>query len=273
MDPKRWQRIKEVLHSALERAPQERAAFVNDACAGDSSLRSEVEALIASHEQASGFIESPAFELMAESLGETQSIVGSDLGPYRVTGRLGAGGMGEVYLAEDTRLGRKVALKVLLAHFTRDEERVRRFQQEARAASALNHPNIVTIYEIGEVNSRHFIVTELIEGETLRQHLSKAPITISEALDISIQIASALSAAHAAAIVHRDIKPDNVMLRADGILKLLDFGLAKLTERKAITSEAARLVNTAPGMVMGTAHYMSPEQARGLPVTSAFRMA
>jgi serine/threonine protein kinase/Tol biopolymer transport system component/Tfp pilus assembly protein PilF len=266
MTPERWQHIKSLLHSALERAPQERAAFVNNACAGDSSLRSEVEALISSHEQAGGFIESPAFELMAESLDESQSMIGSDLGPYRVTGRLGAGGMGEVYSAEDTRLGRKVALKVLLAHLTSDEERLHRFQQEARAASALNHPNILTIYEIGDVRSRHFIVTELIEGETLRRHMSKAPIKIPEALDIAMQIASALSAAHAAAIVHRDIKPDNVMVRADGITKVVDFGLAKLTERRVVTPEMPTLVNTAQGVVMGTAHYMSPEQARGLPV-------
>jgi serine/threonine-protein kinase len=265
MDPKRWQRIKEVLHSALERLPQERAAFVNYACAGDSSLRSEVEAMLASYEQASGFIESPAFELMAESFCDSQSMVGSDLGPYRVIGRLGSGGMGEVYLAEDTRLGRKVALKVLLAHFTRDEERVRRFQQEACAASALNHPNIVTIHEIGEVNSRHFIVTEVIEGETLRRPSADAKIEIPEVLDIAIQIASALTAAHAAGIVHRDIKPDNVMIRMDGIVKVLDFGLAKLTELKAGVSGAA-LAHTQEGMVMGTAHYMSPEQARGLSV-------
>ena len=266
MTPERWQRIKSLLESALAREPEERAAFLKEACADDPSLQNHVQSLIASHEQAGGFIESPAFELMAESLGETQSIVGSDLGHYRVTGRLGAGGMGEVYLAEDTRLGRKVALKVLLAHFTMDEERVRRFQQEARAASALNHPSILTIYEIGQVGSSHFIVTELIEGETLRRHLSKAPITISEALDIAIQIASALSAAHAAAIVHRDIKPDNVMMRADGIVKVLDFGLAKLMEAESGELEVATLVNTRQGMVMGTAHYMSPEQARGLPV-------
>src|SRR6266540_2506588 len=201
MTPERWQRIKSLLESALAREPEERAAFLKEACADDPSLQNHVQSLIASHEQAGGFIESPAFELMAESLGETQSIVGSDLGHYRVTGRLGAGGMGEVYLAEDTRLGRKVAL----------------------AASALNHPIILTIYEIGQVGSSHFIVTELIEGETLRRNLSKAPITISEALDIAIQIASALSAAHAAAIVHRDIKPDNVMMRAEGIVKVLDF--------------------------------------------------
>ena len=263
MIPERWQRIKSLLESALEREPHARAIFLKEACSDDPALQSEVESLIASHEQAGGFIESPAFELMAESLGQSQSIVGSDLGPYRVTGRLGSGGMGEVYLAEDMRLGRKVALKVLLAHFTRDEERVRRFQQEARAASALNHPNIVTIHEIGEVTSRHFIVTEVIEGETLRRHLENAEIELTEALDIAIQIGSALSAAHAAGIVHRDIKPDNVMIRADGIVKVLDFGLAKLTELKSGEFQAATLINTQEGLVMGTAHYMSPEQARG----------
>jgi serine/threonine protein kinase len=263
MIPERWQRIKSLLESALEREPHARAVFLKEACSDDPALQSEVESLIASHEQAGGFIESPAFELMAESLDQSHSIVGSELGPYRVTGRLGSGGMGEVYLAQDMRLGRKVALKVLLAHFTRDEERVRRFQQEARAASALNHPNIVTIHEIGEVTSRHFIVTEVIEGETLRRHLANGEIEFSEALDIAIQIASALSAAHAAGIVHRDIKPDNVMIRADGIVKVLDFGLAKLTEPKSGEFQAATLINTQEGLVMGTAHYMSPEQARG----------
>src|SRR5687768_11139163 len=213
MDFERWQRIKQVLHSALEQDPVDRTAFLNDACAGDLSLRAELEALISSHERARGFIEAPAFVLMAESLGETQSMIGSDLGPYRVTHRLGAGGMGEVYLAEDTRLGRKVALKVLLQHFTRDAERLGRFQREARAASALNHPNIVTIYEVGEVNSRYFIVTEVIEGETLRRRLADAAIDLPGALDIAMQICSAISAAHAAGIVHRDIKPDNIMIR------------------------------------------------------------
>lgn len=266
MTPERWQRIKALLESALERPLWERATFLKEACAADSSLHNQVEALIALHDQAGNFLETPAVELLAESLDQSQSMVGRDLGPYRVIRRLGVGGMGEVYLAEDTRLGRKVALKVLLAHFTLDQERVRRFQQEARAASALNVPNILTIHEIGQVGSRHFIVMELIEGETLRQHLSKTPITISQALDVAIQIASALSAAHSAAIVHRDIKPDNVMVRADGIVKILDFGLAKLTEAKSGEQEAAQLVNTKQGMVMGTAHYMSPEQARGLPV-------
>lgn len=266
MDPERWQRIKEVLHSALERAPQERAAFVNDACAGDSSLRSEVEALLASHEQAGSFIESPAFELMADSMADQADLLaGQSLGHYQVIALIGAGGMGEVYLAEDTRLGRKIALKVLTTHFTLDSERLRRFQQEARAASALNHPNILTIHEIGQIDSRHFMVTEFIEGKTLRVMMAKAPMAVPDALRIASHIASALAAAHADGIVHRDIKPENVMLREDGIVKVLDFGLAKLTDSKTGEAETT-LVKTEQGTVMGTAHYMSPEQARGLPV-------
>src|SRR3989440_897186 len=267
MKPERWQQIKPILQSALKHAPGERSAFLAAACAGDESLRKQVESFIISHEQAGGFIEAPAFELMAESLTNKQAeLVDQTIGHYRVLEQLGAGGMGEVYLAEDARLGRKVALKMLPAYLTTEDERVRRFQQEARAASALNHPNIITIYEIGEIDSRHFIATEFIEGETLRQHMSESPIKIGEALDIAIQIASALAAAHRLGIVHRDIKPENVMLRQDGLIKVLDFGLAKLTERKSVESEAATLVNTRLGIVMGTIRYMSPEQARGLAV-------
>jgi serine/threonine protein kinase/Tol biopolymer transport system component len=175
--------------------------------------------------------------------------------------------MGEVYLAEDTRLGRKVALKLLPAEFTSDAERVRRFEQEARAASALNHPNILTIFEIGEANGERFIATEFIDGQTLRERLDDDRLSPAAGLDIAAQIAAALAAAHEAGIIHRDIKPENVMLRRDGIVKVLDFGLAKLTERRpdAIDREAPTMakVNTDPGMVMGTANYMSPEQARG----------
>ncbi len=188
---------------------------------------------------------------------------------YRILDKLGAGGMGEVYLAEDTRLRRKVALKLLPAEFTRDAARVRRFEQEARAASALNHPNIITIHEIGEENGAHYIATEFIDGQTLRERLAEK-LTINAALDIAVQIAAALAAAHEAGITHRDIKPENVMLRRDGIVKVLDFGLAKLTEQRpdAVDSEAPTIakVNTDPGTVMGTASYMSPEQARGLEV-------
>jgi eukaryotic-like serine/threonine-protein kinase len=196
---------------------------------------------------------------------------GTRLGRYEVRSQLGAGGMGEVYLAHDTKLDRPVALKLLPASFTTDEDRLRRFEQEAKAASALNHPNIITIYEIDETDSAHFIASEFVDGMTLRERMTNDPLALGEMLDIAVQVASALSAAHAAGIVHRDIKPDNIMLRRDGYVKVLDFGLAKLVERNAaatIDGEAPTrvMVNTDPGMVMGTAHYMSPEQARGASV-------
>jgi serine/threonine-protein kinase len=271
MESERWRQIKFLLQSALEREPGERSAFLAAACADDDLLRKEVESLITSHEQAGGFIESPAFEVMAESLGDqTDSLAGQSFGPYQIIARIGIGGMGEVYSAEDSRLGRKIALKMLPAYFTRDTERVRRFQQEARAASALNHPNILTIHEIGQIDSKYFIATEFIEGETLRQHMAKTEMKLSETLDVAIQVTSALAAAHQAGIVHRDIKPENVMVRPDALIKVLDFGLAKLTERPAPTTNAEGptivKVDTDPGTVMGTVKYMAPEQARSLAV-------
>src|SRR2546422_2759162 len=196
---------------------------------------------------------------------------GVTLSHYHIVSKIGAGGMGEVYLAQDTKLERKVALKILPADVAAHPDRMRRFVQEAKAASALNHPNIITIYEIDETDSGHFIATEFIDGETLRERLCSAPMKLGEVLDVAAQIASALSAAHAVGIVHRDVKPENVMLRRDGIVKVLDFGLAKLTERgppDSVDTEAPTrpAINTEPGMVMGTAQYMSPEQARGLAV-------
>src|SRR5262245_39458287 len=186
---------------------------------------------------------------------------------YRLLSPLGAGGMGEVYLAEDTKLGRKVALKLLPAEFSRDAERMRRFEQEARAASALNHPNIITIFEIGEANGERYIATEFIDGQTLRERLNGDRLSQPLALDIAAQIAAALATAHEAGIVHRDIKPENVMLRRDGIVKALDFGLAKLTKQRpaAVDSQAPTIAkaHTDPSVVMGTVGYMSPEQARG----------
>ncbi len=196
---------------------------------------------------------------------------GTNLGRYEIRSKIGAGGMGEVYLAFDTKLDRKVALKILPAEVAAHPDRMKRFVQEAKAASALNHPNIITIHEIDDTDSGHFIATEFIDGETLRQHMRKAPLKLGDVLDMAGQIASALSAAHTAGIVHRDIKPENIMLRRDGIVKVLDFGLAKLTERSSpdsVDMEAPTrpVVNTEPGMVMGTAIYMSPEQARGMEV-------
>ena len=195
-------------------------------------------------------------------------MIGQTLSHYRILRKLGAGGMGEVYLAEDDRLGRKLALKILPEQFMQDASRVRRFEQEARAASGLNHPNIITIYEIGHEAGVHFIATEFIEGETLRAQMATEGVSIDEALEIAIQTTSALQAAHSAGIAHRDIKPDNLMLRPDGYVKVLDFGLAKLTEmgggETGDLEEATRsLLQTQPGIVMGTVAYMSPEQARG----------
>src|SRR5437867_8230137 len=270
MTPERWQQVKQIFQSALERNPAERSAFLNQACADDPALRSEVESLISSHDQAGDSIEAMAVEAATEMLASDPAgpIVGKQIGHYQVVSRIGRGGMGEVFLAQDASLGRKVALKLLRSDFTRIEERLRRFQQEARAASALNHPNILTIHEIGHDGSLHFMATEYVEGETLRQHLSRARITVGQTLDVAVQVASALAAAHQAGIIHRDIKPENIMLRTDGNVKVLDFGLAKLTEPKTIDTAAPTLpqVETAPGVVMGTFSYMSPEQARGLAV-------
>src|SRR5438034_1403463 len=270
MTPERWQQLKQIFQSALERNPAERSAFLNQACADDPALRSEVESLIASHDQAGDSIEAMAAEAATEMLGDEQPgpILGKHISHYEVLSRIGRGGMGEVFLAHDTSLGRKVALKLLRSDFTRNEERLRRFRQEARAASALNHPNILTIYEIGHDGSLHFMATEYVEGETLRQHLSRARLTMGQTLDVAVQVASALAAAHQAGIIHRDIKPENTMVRTDGNVKVLDFGLAKLAQPKTIDTAAPTLpqVETAPGVVMGTFSYMSPEQARGLAV-------
>src|SRR2546425_1935798 len=203
---------------------------------------------------------------------------GTKLGRYEIRSKIGAGGMGELYLAQDTKLDRRVALKILPADVAAHPDRMKRFVQEAKAASALNHPNIITIYEFDEWGSSptvregvHFIATEFIDGETLRERMQNAPMKLGDVLDVAAQIASALAAAHAANIVHRDIKPENIMLRRDGIVKVLDFGLAKLTERvppESVDMEAPTRAafKTEPGVVMGTAIYMSPEQARGLPV-------
>src|SRR5262245_4750235 len=268
MKPERWHKIDQLLEAALERPPSERAAFLDAACAGDDALRSEVEALLRSDEQATSFIESPAFEVGAGLLVEKQSdsLVGQRLGPYRVLSLIGKGGMGEVYLAQDSRLGRKVALKILPPSFTRDRERVLRFEREARAASALNHPNILTIFEIGQIGELHFIATEFIEGQTLRQHIANKGMRLGEACDVAIQVASALAATHRAGIIHRDLKPENVMVRPDSYVKVLDFGLAKLRPPQpgvVDTDAPAQRRLTDPGVVMGTAGYMSPEQVRG----------
>src|SRR5215212_6057516 len=263
MTPERYQQIGEMYHAALELAPTDRATFLAQACAGDDALLREVESLIASNEQAGEFIRSPALEVAAELLTTHDgSLPGKSLGPYKILEPLGSGGMGEVYLAQDSRLGRRVALKLLPDHFVTNEDRLRRFRQEARAVSALNHPNIITIHEVGEAETTHYIVTEFIEGETLRALLIARRLELVRALDIATQTASALAAAHAAGIVHRDVKPENVMLRRDGYVKVLDFGIAKVLEGSpALGSDDASA--TKEHTLVGTVGYMSPEQLRG----------
>ncbi len=272
MTPDRWKQIDALLDLALEQEPSRRAAFLVQACAGDESLRREVEALLAAHEQAGSFLGSPLTEAAAKAVEDipAPSLAGQTIGPYQVLSLIGKGGMGEVYLAQDSRLGRKIALKLLPSQFTQDRDRLRRFEREARAASALNHPNILTIYEIGEQSGSIFIATEFIEGQTLRQLMAGGQLRLTEALDVAVQVASALGTAHAAGIVHRDIKPENIMLRRDGFMKVLDFGLAKLNERQVAIGQAkdakAYWSETETGAVMGTTRYLSPEQARGLKV-------
>jgi len=272
MTPERWEQIGRLYRAALEVEPDKRTAFLAQACGDDQNLRHEVESLLVAKSEAGGFLAAGAMRDAARMLAEEKRMLlaGSRLGHYHVLSLLGAGGMGEVYLAADTRLNRKIALKLLPKELTQDREQVRRFQQEARAASALNHPNIVMIFEIGQADSTHYIATEFIEGETLRQRLAKSTMSLREVSDVSIQIASALATAHGAGIIHRDIKPENVMLRPDGYVKVLDFGLAKLTESQLSTTDTeaptiAKVV-TDPGTVMGTVNYMSPEQARGVVV-------
>jgi serine/threonine protein kinase len=240
----------------------------------DTELRREVESLLASHDQSPTFIAKPAIAMAAELLvdNDADEFIGKPVGRYVVRSLLGIGGMGRVYLAEDLELGRRVALKLLLKQLTHDQTQLQRFRQEARAASALNHPNILTVHEIGQVAGTYFIATEYVDGDTLRDRLQRSPLSLPEAIEIAIQIADALSAAHAVGIVHRDIKPENVMLRRDGYVKVLDFGLAKLTEKvtalQGPASQGSTLgtVRTDSGVIMGTVNYMSPEQIRGVGV-------
>ena len=269
MDAERWREIDTIFKSAIELPSDERAEFIERACGEDEALRAEVLSLVA-HDQKGGTLGAPAVEeatrLLAAERERAQSLAGRIVGGYRIVSRLGAGGMGEVHLAVHERTGRKVALKLLPDHFAGDEARVRRFQQEARAVLRLNHPNIVTVYDIEQIGTASVIASEYIEGETLRARLSRGPLAPAEALDVAAQIAAALATAHAEGVVHRDVKPENVMLRPDGFVKVLDFGLAKLNEEaNPALSHAPTLAafKTDPGVVMGTVSYMSPEQARG----------
>ncbi len=276
------QQIESLFHAAVKLPSQERVAFLAEACAGDADLCREVEALLAADVSGESATEILSPQVSADGLAQVQAerFTGKRINHYQILSQLGAGGMGEVFLAEDARLQRKVALKLLPAQFTNDRERVRRFEQEARAASALNHPNIITIHDLGESDSGCFIVMEHVAGRTL-QALAAEPIALASLLDWGGQVAKALSAAHAANIIHRDIKPANIMVREDGYVKVLDFGLARLSplrnadwglgiEEPGNPQSEIRIPQlTMPGTVMGTVKYMSPEQTRGESVTTA----
>lgn len=263
MSPERWRRVKELCLAALARTPHERTDYLEVACNEDRQLLEEVRSLLSFEARAQESLEELPPELVAAALSSDESLAGRRIGNYFVHSLLGRGGMGEVYLAEDTDLGRKVALKVLPKEFINDEQRLQRFKQEARAASGLKHRNIITIYSVGQEGEVYFIATEYVPGTTLRQWLTASGrLGSREALDVAMQIASALEAAHRAGIVHRDVKPENIMFEPDGTAKLLDFGIAKLTENLSAKPGGAEPLKTEQGVILGTPAYMSPEQAR-----------
>jgi serine/threonine protein kinase/Tol biopolymer transport system component len=258
MTPERWQQIREVLEKALDLAPVKRSAFLEQACAADSSLRQEVETLLASSDDVrSSFLQSSAPRVTLTT--------GTRLGEYEVKSLLGSGGMGEVYRAHDARLGRDVAIKILPPSFSANPDRLRRFEQEARAAAALNHPNILAVFQMGTYEGAPYLVSELLDGETLREQFKHGRLSVRKTIDYGMQIARGLAVAHEKGIVHRDMKPENLFVTKDGRLKILDFGLAKLTQPQPDSDHKLPTLTgeTEAGVVMGTVGYMSPEQVLG----------
>jgi eukaryotic-like serine/threonine-protein kinase len=264
MEPGRLEQIEDLYHAALEVDPTEREALLAAREGTDDDLIGEVRSLLAAHVASGAFMAGPPESLAAQMFAEQSNgtnLIGKEIGHYKISGFLAKGGMGEVYLAEDTRLDRKVALKFLPGEFARDEHWMRRFLREAKAVSALNHPNIVTIHEIGQVDEQYFIVNEFVEGSTLRNVMRSRPLSVENALRIAVQVCSGIEAAHKRGFVHRDIKPENIMVRSDGLVKILDFGLARI--EKSGSANDPNSIHTQKGVIMGTASYMSPEQARG----------
>jgi serine/threonine protein kinase/tetratricopeptide (TPR) repeat protein len=255
MTPERWQQVKSVFHRVRELAPEERSSFLDHACSTDDTLRREVESLLSSDEEARSVI-------LESEMTRATLVEGTKLGDYEVRSQVGSGGMGVVYRARDLRLGRDVAIKVLPLFFASDRNRLRRFEQEARAAAALNHPNILAVHQLGTYEGSPYLVSELLHGETLRARVKRGPIPLEESMEYARQIARGLAAAHEKGIVHRDLKPENLFLTKDGQIKILDFGLAKQTRPELAEAKSEGLATEA-GVVMGTVGYMSPEQVRG----------
>ena len=269
MDPERWKQIEQIYHAALERKESQRSVFLQEACGGDSALRQEVESLLAHQQEAEDFIEAPALEVAAQGLAEdqAQSLIGGQLGSYKILSLLGEGGMGKVYRAQDTKLEREVAVKALPPEFSREPQRLARFEREAKLLASLNHPNIAAIYGLEEAEGVRFLSLELVEGETLAERVAKGPLPVEEALEVCRQIAEGVEAAHEKGVIHRDLKPANVKITPEGKVKILDFGIAKALEGESAVADLSQPDTlTRTGVILGTAAYMSPEQARGKPV-------
>ena len=261
MNPERWQQIKGIFDAALDKDSSERTAFLDEACGEDLSLRQEIELLLNSHDDDS-FLEKPAYQAVPELFeSETgDAIIGTQLGPYAVTQKIGKGGMGVVYLAQDTRLDRPVAIKMLAPKYTSNSQQRERLKREARAAAKFSHPGIATVYSLEEMGGAVYIVSEYVHGPTVRQTMSLGPVSFPKILDISIQISRALAAAHEQGIIHRDLKPENVVVTETGTVKILDFGIARVAPKGKPASDP-RL--TRKGMFLGTPAYSSPEQLQG----------
>jgi len=273
MTPERWQQIEKIYHATLEREPANRASFLVEACAGDEELRREIESLLASHDQAASFIESSPDDVVAGMMAEkqTSSMIGRTLGHYTIQSKIGAGGMGEVYRAHDTRLDRDVAVKILPEHLAQDAEALRRFEREAKAVAALSHPNILSIFDFGTEEGISYAVMELLKGETLRDRIQRGTLDWRETVEIGSAIAEGLAAAHAKNIIHRDLKPENIFLTNEGQVKILDFGIARV--KRTVTPDSQTLTSaneiTKQGVVIGTIGYMSPEQIKGEPAEAS----